>query len=95
MPLSIGAGLIRPSLNSLMTRSVTSKEFGSVLGSSSALVSAANATAPLVGGLLFQNYGATIPFLLGGILMAVLALLSVFTVQPVHSIEREAQFEQA
>lgn len=78
-PLSVGAGLIRPSLNSLMTRQVSSQEYGSVLGVSSALVSAANAAAPLIGGVLFQHYGATLPFLAGGLLMGVLMLVSLFT----------------
>lgn len=79
VPLSVGAGLIRPSLNSLMTRQVSSQEYGSVLGVSSALVSAANAAAPLIGGVLFQHYGATVPFLAGGLLMGVLMLVSLFT----------------
>lgn len=79
VPLSVGAGLIRPSLNSLMTRQVSSQEYGSVLGVSSALVSAANAAAPLIGGVLFQHYGATLPFLAGGLLMGVLMLVSLFT----------------
>ncbi len=82
VPLSIGAGLIRPSLNSLMTRQVSEQDYGSVLGSSAALVSAANASAPIIGGLLFQHYGATLPFMLGGVLMAILALLSYVVVQP-------------
>ena len=82
VPLSIGAGLIRPSLNSLMTQRVSEQDYGSVLGSSAALVSAANASAPLVGGLLFQHYGASLPFMLGGILMAILALFSYLAVQP-------------
>jgi predicted MFS family arabinose efflux permease len=77
VPLSIGSGLIRPSLNSLMTKKVTTEEYGSVLGVSASFVSAANAVAPLLGGLVFQRYGATEPFLIGGILMAVLCLISI------------------
>lgn len=75
VPLSIGAGLIRPSLNSLITQQVSDREYGRVLGVSSSLVSAANACAPLIGGLIFQTYGATTPFLLGGILMGGLVVL--------------------
>lgn len=76
VPLSVGAGLIRPSLNSLLTKSVNSADFGSVLGISAAAVSAANAAAPIIGGLLFQTKGSSAPFLLGGIAMAVLVILS-------------------
>lgn len=80
VPLSIGAGLIRPSLNSLMTKRVSAAEFGSVLGVSAAFVSAANAFAPLLGGWLFQQYGATTPFLMGGCLMTLLCLM--FSISP-------------
>lgn len=77
VPISIGAGLIRPSLNSMMTRRVTSSEYGRVLGLSSSVVSAANAAAPLLGGLIFQSYGAAAPFLIGGAVMAALFTVSL------------------
>ncbi len=76
IPVAVGAGLIRPSLNSLLTKRVDTHDYGSILGASAAFVSAANASAPLIGGLLFQNYGTTVPFLLAGGLMALLTLLS-------------------
>jgi MFS transporter, DHA1 family, tetracycline resistance protein len=85
IPLSIGAGLIRPSLNSIMTKRVDRSEYGSILGVSSSFVSAANALAPLLGGWLFQHYGSTMPFLLGGILMSVLACSSLILVRPVRT----------
>ena len=88
LPLSVGAGLIRPSLNSLMTKRVGAQEYGSVLGASAALVSAANATAPLLGGLIFQHYGSTMPFLIGGLLMGGLWLLSWITLKN-YSIQPE------
>lgn len=83
VPVAVGAGLIRPSLNSLMTRQVSASEYGGVLGVSTAFVSAANAVAPLLGGLLFQAYGPSMPFLVGGVMMAGLALLSLRAVRPV------------
>lgn len=82
VPISIGAGLIRPSLNSLMTKRVDPQDYGSILGVSAAFVSAANATAPFIGGLLFQSTGATTPFLLAGILTALLTGLSVAVLKP-------------
>lgn len=75
MPLSIGAGLIRPALNSLMTRQVSPTHYGQVLGISAAFVSAANAIAPVVGGVIFQTYGETVPFMIGGVLMFGLTLI--------------------
>ncbi len=89
VPVAVGAGLIRPSLNSLMTRYAGPRDYGSILGVSTAFVSAANAIAPLLGGLLFQSYGSTIPFLVGGVLMAVLALISFGVVRPVPGRQPE------
>lgn len=80
VPLSIGAGLIRPSINSLLTQRAREKEYGIILGLSTAFVSAANATAPIIGGWLFGAVGSTAPFLYGGIIMAVLAVISYRTV---------------
>lgn len=77
VPISIGSGLIRPSLNSLMTKRVGHNEYGAVLGVSASFVSAANAVAPLIAGLLFQSVDPAAPFLLGGLLMGVLALVSL------------------
>ena len=76
VPVSIGAGVIRPALNSLITRRVTASEYGRVLGVSSALVSAANAAAPLIAGLIFQQAGSSAPFAIGAVLMAGLCLWS-------------------
>jgi predicted MFS family arabinose efflux permease len=71
-----------------MTRKVPRTEFGAVLGTSAAFVSAANAAAPLIGGLLFQNFGAPAPFLLGGLVMLALFGVSIFVVQqPVREVQ--------
>lgn len=82
IPISIGAGLIRPSINSLITQAVSEQEYGQVLGVSSSLVSAANASAPLIGGLIFQTYGVTAPFLIGGLLMGGLVVVGTIFLQP-------------
>ena len=77
VPVSIGAGLIRPALNSLITQGLRGSEYGRALGVSSALVSAANASAPLIAGLIFQRMGSSAPFAIGGVLMAGLCLWSI------------------
>lgn len=76
-PLTIGAGLIRPALNSLMVKWTPKGDSGAVLGVSASVVSLANAAAPLLGGLIFQTQGPTAPFLIGGIVMAGLLGLSI------------------
>jgi DHA1 family tetracycline resistance protein-like MFS transporter len=94
IPVTIGGGLISPSINSLITRRSPSSEAGQVLGVSSSLLSLANAITPLIGGALFQFFGSTAPFLVGGLLMLALALWAMRsigpgpeeqTMQPVHS----------
>ena len=80
-PLSIGAGMIRPALNSLITQRVAAPEYGRALGVSAALVSAANAAAPFLAGLVFKQAGSSAPFLIGGLLMAALCLWSLVVVR--------------
>jgi dipeptide/tripeptide permease len=78
IPISVGASLIRPNTNSLLTKSVSSDDYGSVLGVSASVASGANALAPILCGWIFQQYGANAPFLLGGIAMGILALVSIW-----------------
>jgi MFS family permease len=90
IPLSVGAGLIRPALNSLMTKRAGAADYGGVLGASAAFVSAANAIAPLIAGLMFEAWGSGAPFLIGGVLMGGLALLSYVLVKPAVPIVAES-----
>ncbi|MEO8607051.1 MAG: MFS transporter [Chloroflexota bacterium] len=76
IPASIGGGILSPSINSLITKRVGGRDVGGTLGVSSALVSAANAVTPILGGGIFNFLGSTAPFLMGGILLGVLFLLA-------------------
>ncbi len=82
VPVALGAGMIRPGLNSALTKRVTPDAYGSLLGTSAAAISAANAIAPLIGGWLFQHFDASFPYLVGGLLMIGLALLSLRLARP-------------
>jgi DHA1 family tetracycline resistance protein-like MFS transporter len=82
IPVSIGGGILQPSINSLITKRVERREVGGMLGISVAFLSGANAVAPLLGGAIFQALGSTYPFLLGGLLMAALLLLSIKNIRP-------------
>jgi len=82
IPASIGGGILQPSINSLITKRVERGEVGGMLGISAAFLSGANAVAPLIGGAIFQTLGSTAPFLLGGLLMAVLLLFSLRLIRP-------------
>lgn len=72
IPIAIGGGVLQPSINSLITRRVAAEEVGGNLGISAAFLSAANATAPVVLGGVFELLGSTAPFLTGGLLALVL-----------------------
>ncbi|MDZ4765945.1 MAG: MFS transporter [Chloroflexota bacterium] len=85
IPLAVGAGLIRPALNSLMIKAGGADERGAILGVSAAAVSLADAIAPLLGGAIFQALGASAPFALGGVVMGALLVVSLRVVRPAPS----------
>jgi len=80
-PAALGGGVLMPSINSMITKSANKDEVGGMLGISSSFYSAANAIAPLFYGSLFQWLGSTMPFLLGGLILAVLWLVAPKTIK--------------
>ena len=82
VPIAVGGGVLQPSINSLITKRVELVDVGGMLGISAAFLSGANAVAPLIGGAIFQAFGSTAPFFVGGLLMAALLLLSTRELKP-------------
>lgn len=82
IPASVGGAMIRPSINSIITRRVPPEEIGAMLGVSMALVSAANALTPMIGGTMIEMLGAGAPFLASGLLMAALVFYALRRVRP-------------
>ncbi len=82
VPIAIGGGILQPTINSLITKRVEPQEIGGILGISSSFLSAANALAPVIGGILFQTLGPRSPFWSGGLLMALLLILALRLVTP-------------
>jgi MFS family permease len=82
IPASVGGAMIRPSVNSLITKRVPPEEIGVMLGVSMALVSAANALTPILGGLMFEYFGASAPFFVSGVLMVLLLFYALQRVKP-------------
>lgn len=76
IPASIGAGMVSPSINSLLSRSVPPERRGEVMGSSTAFVSAANVLAPLFGGSLIQIFGLGAPFWCWAVVLVCAILLA-------------------
>ena len=77
VPCTIGAGLLAPSINSLISKSVPAAEIGGALGVSASMVSLANVIAPVTGGAMFQVWGSSSPFLAGGAVLALLLIVSI------------------
>jgi DHA1 family tetracycline resistance protein-like MFS transporter len=82
IPAAIGGGVLQPGLNSLITKRVAPEEIGGMLGISAAFLSGANAIAPVLGGVIFETFGSQAPFLLGGILLALLLVLALRLIRP-------------
>lgn len=85
-PVSIGASVIQPSINSLITQNVSQQDMGGALGVSASLVSGANAITPIVGGAIFQFLGGTALFMIGGIVLGVVGLYALRTLTPSNTL---------
>jgi DHA1 family tetracycline resistance protein-like MFS transporter len=81
IPAAVGGGILQPSINSLISQKTRKDEVGGLLGISAAFLSGANAIAPLVGGLIFQAWGSTAPFLIFGLVMAILLSLALIYIK--------------
>lgn len=82
IPASIGGGILQPSINSLITKRIEPQDVGGMLGISASLLSGANALAPLLGGAIFQWIGSSGPFLIGGVVLALLLLAALQMIKP-------------
>ncbi len=80
-PAAVGGAVLHPAINSLLTKSADKAEVGGILGVSAGFYSAANAITPLFFGSLFQWFGAPVPFLAGGLLLAILYFIALRTVK--------------
>ncbi len=90
IPASIGGGILQPSINSLITKRVEAHEIGGTLGISTAFFSGANAITPVINGAIFDAFGSTAPFLIGGIILAILCGLAILLVKPGKEAGMEA-----
>lgn len=76
LPAALGGAVLHPAVNSLITKSSDPGDVGGMLGISASFYSAANALAPIFYGLLFQFFGAPVPFMAGGLILLLLWLLT-------------------
>jgi DHA1 family tetracycline resistance protein-like MFS transporter len=82
IPAAIGGGILQPSINSLITKRIWKTEVGGMLGISAAMLSGANAIAPIIGGFIFQALNPAAPFWIGGIGLGLLFIYSLSNLKP-------------
>ena len=75
IPLALGNGLNTPSMNSLISQTSHSSDYGGILGFSQSTASLARIIGPLAGGLVYDAVGIQYPFILGAIIMGVALIL--------------------
>lgn len=76
LPVTVGASVLQPSINSLITQQVKKQEVGNALGVSASFASIGHVLAPLAYGAIFQWVGSTATFAFGGVLLVLLAVIS-------------------
>ncbi len=87
--LAVGQGLATPSLQSLISRSATASDQGSVLGTTQSISALARATGPAVGGVLFTSGSPSMPFYAAGVLLiGAVALAFPATARASHPLVR-------
>jgi len=80
IPISIGGGVLQPSINSMITQRVSPEEVGGTLGISAAFLSGSNAITPLVMGAIFEWMGSSAPFMIGAVILLILWMIAQRTI---------------
>lgn len=76
--LSIGSGLLNPTLLSMISKLSPENEQGTILGINQSLSALARVLGPLWGGFTFEFLGHQYPFLTGAFIMLIIFLFSIF-----------------
>lgn len=85
--LAIGSALAQPSLTSLISKSASPKEQGSVLGVSSSFTSLARVIGPFWGGFIIGTVGMSWPFYTGAVMVLVALAFAFKAVKAVKHVE--------
>lgn len=64
-----GFALVNPSINSLISRSADAGQQGLTMGANQSMAALGRVLGPLWGGLLFDEIGITVPYLVGGFML--------------------------
>jgi MFS transporter, DHA1 family, tetracycline resistance protein len=82
--LAVGVGLAIPSLTALISRRVSGREQGMVMGGLQAVISVTLIVGPVVAGLAFDHLGVPTPYWIGALLAALALLAASAAVMPGH-----------
>ena len=83
--LAVGTGLAIPALTALISRRVSEREQGKVMGGQQAILSLTLLIGPLISGLAFDHLGVPFPYWIGGLLAALALLVTAVVLLPNHS----------
>ena len=82
--LAIGVGLAIPALTALISRRVSGREQGKVMGGLQAEISLTLIIGPVISGLAFERLGVAAPYWIGALLAALALLSASLTLLPEH-----------
>jgi DHA1 family tetracycline resistance protein-like MFS transporter len=82
--LAVGVGLAIPALTALISRRVSGREQGRVMGGLQALISVTLIVGPVVAGLAFDRLGVPAPYWIGALLAALALLAASVALLPKH-----------
>src|SRR3712207_2249209 len=80
--LALGAGLAIPALTALISRRVSGREQGRLMGGLQAILSLTLIVGPVIAGLAFDHVGVPAPYLIGALLAALALLVAVAALRP-------------
>jgi len=76
--LAVGFGITIPSLTALISRRVSGRDQGKVMGGQQAILSLTLILGPVIAGIAFDYLGVPAPYWIGGLLAALALLVAVF-----------------
>jgi MFS family permease len=80
--LALGAGLAVPALTALISRRVSGRKQGRLMGGLQAILSLTLVVGPVIAGLAFDHLGVPAPYWIGALLAALALLVAVATLLP-------------
>jgi MFS family permease len=91
--LAVGVGLAIPALTALVSRRVSDREQGRVMGGLQAVISVTLVVGPMMAGLAFDTLGVPAPYWIGAVLAASALLAASIALLPGRSLARRLAAE--